>query len=113
MDEDGDLGFERRYHASGEGITWAIEQIDPDYIVPIHTEAMTRQPTDDLGLYLSSIAGACYHGRDFCCTEQPSEVGRSLSTWAKKSFVGSSTNWSPEATSPLTTLGEHFSGGEA
>jgi ribonuclease J len=26
-------------HASGEDITWAIEQIDPDYIVPIHTEA--------------------------------------------------------------------------
>jgi hypothetical protein len=33
-----------------------------------------RQPTDDLGLYLSSIAGACYQGRDFCCTEQPSEA---------------------------------------
>jgi ribonuclease J len=43
MDENGDLGFERHYHASGhasgEDITWAIEQIDPDYIVPIHTEA--------------------------------------------------------------------------
>jgi ribonuclease J len=43
MDKNGDLGFERRYHASGhasgEDITWAIEQIDPDYIVPIHTEA--------------------------------------------------------------------------
>jgi len=25
--------------ASGEDITWAIEQIDPDYIVPIHTES--------------------------------------------------------------------------
>jgi hypothetical protein len=36
MDKNGDLGFERRYHASGhasgEDITWAIEQIDPDYI---------------------------------------------------------------------------------
>jgi ribonuclease J len=46
MDENGDLGFERRYHvsghASGEDITWAIEQIDPDYIVPIHTEARER-----------------------------------------------------------------------
>ena len=31
-----------------------------------------RQPKDDLGLYLSSIAGACYQGRDFCCTEKPS-----------------------------------------
>jgi ribonuclease J len=43
MDESGNLGFERCYHvsshASGEDITWAIEQIDPDYIVPIHTEA--------------------------------------------------------------------------
>ena len=27
-------------HASGEDITWAIEQTDPDYIVPIHTEVM-------------------------------------------------------------------------
>jgi ribonuclease J len=43
LDEDGDLYFEKRYHASGhasgEDITWAIDQIDPDYIVPIHTEA--------------------------------------------------------------------------
>ena len=43
LDENGNLGFEERYHASGhasgEAITWAIEQIDPDYIVPIHTEA--------------------------------------------------------------------------
>jgi ribonuclease J len=35
--------FDKRFHASGhasrEDITWAIEQIDPDYIVPIHTEA--------------------------------------------------------------------------
>ncbi len=30
-----------------------------------------RQPTDDLGLYLSSIAGAIYQGRDFCWSEQP------------------------------------------
>jgi ribonuclease J len=41
--ENGDLGFEKHYHASGhasgEDITWAIDQIDPDYIVPIHTEA--------------------------------------------------------------------------
>jgi ribonuclease J len=43
LDESGNLGFENCYHASGhascEDITWAIEQIDPDYIVPIHTEA--------------------------------------------------------------------------
>jgi ribonuclease J len=35
--------FDKRYHASGhasrEDITWAIDQIDPDYIVPIHTGA--------------------------------------------------------------------------
>ena len=35
--------FDKRFHASGhasrEDITWAIDQIDPDYIVPIHTEA--------------------------------------------------------------------------
>ena len=43
LDENGDLDFEKRYHASGhasgEDITWAIDQIDPDCIVPIHTEA--------------------------------------------------------------------------
>ena len=43
LDEDGAPCFEKRYHASGhaseEDITWAIDQIDPDYIVPIHTEA--------------------------------------------------------------------------
>ena len=33
-----------------------------------------RNPTDDLGLYLSSIASASYQGRDFCCTEKPSEA---------------------------------------
>ena len=41
--ENGVLGFEKRYHASGhasgEDITWAIEQIDPEWIVPVHTEA--------------------------------------------------------------------------
>jgi ribonuclease J len=35
--------FDKQYHASGhasrEDITWAIDQVDPDYIVPIHTEA--------------------------------------------------------------------------
>jgi ribonuclease J len=43
LGEDGIPCFEKCYHASGhasgEDITWAIEQIDPDYIVPIHTEA--------------------------------------------------------------------------
>ena len=43
LDEDGAACFEKRYHASGhasgEDITWAIDQINPDYIVPIHTEA--------------------------------------------------------------------------
>jgi len=43
VDDNGDLEFENRYHASGhasaEDITWAIEQIDPDCIVPVHTEA--------------------------------------------------------------------------
>ena len=33
-----------------------------------------RQPSDDLGLYLSSVAGMNYQGRDFCCTEEPSEA---------------------------------------
>ncbi|VVB67431.1 Uncharacterised protein [uncultured archaeon] len=37
LHENGDLSFEKRYHASGhasgEDITWAIEQIDPDYIL--------------------------------------------------------------------------------
>jgi len=35
--------FEREFHASGhasrEDLTWIIEMIDPDLIVPIHTEA--------------------------------------------------------------------------
>ena len=43
LDKDGVPSFEKCYHASGhasgEDITWAIEQIDPDYIVSIHTEA--------------------------------------------------------------------------
>jgi ribonuclease J len=42
LDEEGIPCFEKRYHvsghASGEDITWAIDQMDPDYIVPIHTE---------------------------------------------------------------------------
>ena len=32
-----------------------------------------RQPSDELGLYLSSVATMNYQGRDFCCTEKPSE----------------------------------------
>ena len=43
LGENGVPSFENRYHASGhaseEDITRAIDQIDPDYIVPIHTEA--------------------------------------------------------------------------
>jgi ribonuclease J len=43
LDEKGDPIFEKRYHASGhasgEDIRWAIDKIDPDCIVPIHTEA--------------------------------------------------------------------------
>ena len=35
--------FDKRFHASGhasrEDITWVINQIDPDHIVPVHTEA--------------------------------------------------------------------------
>ena len=35
--------FDKRFHASGhasrEDITWVIDQVDSDYIVPIHTEA--------------------------------------------------------------------------
>jgi ribonuclease J len=41
VDEKGELSFDGRYHASGhasgEDIAWAIEQIDPDWIVPVHT----------------------------------------------------------------------------
>lgn len=43
FDEKGELRFDGRYyvsgHASAEDITWAIEQIDPDRIVPVHTKA--------------------------------------------------------------------------
>jgi ribonuclease J len=31
--------FHASGHASREDIAWAIEQIDPDYIIPIHAEA--------------------------------------------------------------------------
>jgi ribonuclease J len=38
-----DLDFDGRFHASGhasgEDITWVIDQVDPEYIIPIHTEA--------------------------------------------------------------------------
>ena len=34
--------FDKMFHASGhaskEDITWVIDQVDPDHIVPIHTE---------------------------------------------------------------------------
>lgn len=33
-----------------------------------------RQPSDKLGLCLSSIANMSYQGRDFCCTEEPCEA---------------------------------------
>jgi ribonuclease J len=33
-----------------------------------------RQPSDELGLYLSSVAAINYQGRDFCCTKKPSEA---------------------------------------
>ena len=33
-----------------------------------------RQPADDLGLFLGSVADMSYQGKDFCCTEQPSEA---------------------------------------
>ena len=33
-----------------------------------------RQPADDLGFYLGSVAGMSYQGKDFCCTEPPSEA---------------------------------------
>jgi mRNA degradation ribonuclease J1/J2 len=48
LNEKGDPIFEKCYHASGhasgEDITWAIKQIDPDYIVPIHPRLGTGLP---------------------------------------------------------------------
>ena len=32
-----------------------------------------RQPADELGLYLESVASMNYLGKDFYCTETPSE----------------------------------------
>jgi ribonuclease J len=46
-------------------------EIDMAYFSP-------RQPADDKGLYLGSIAGMSYQGKDFCCTEPPSEALASL-----------------------------------
>ena len=49
-----------------------------------------RQPADDLGLYLGSVAGMSYHGKDFCCTEPPSEAlgyPSILEARAKEGFV--------------------------
>ncbi|MCJ7445495.1 MAG: ribonuclease J [Methanotrichaceae archaeon] len=43
-DEDGEYkpAFDHRYHASGhasgDDIRWVIDQIDPDHLVPVHTE---------------------------------------------------------------------------
>jgi ribonuclease J len=35
--------FDKRFHASGhasrEDLKWVIDQVDPDYLVPIHTES--------------------------------------------------------------------------
>jgi mRNA degradation ribonuclease J1/J2 len=43
LDENRFPCFEKRYNASGnasgEDITWIIDPIDPDYMIPIHTEA--------------------------------------------------------------------------
>ena len=47
-----------RQHTSLEG--------DTTYFSP-------RQPSDEMGLYLSSVATINYQGRDFCCTKKPSE----------------------------------------
>jgi ribonuclease J len=51
-------GMQDTVNASVEG--------DTAYISP-------RQPADDLGLYLESIANSNYLGRDFYCTKEPSE----------------------------------------
>jgi ribonuclease J len=55
MDHCGNIGMLRE-GMQDTGVS-SLE-MDPAYFSP-------RQPTDDLGLYLSSIAGACYQGRDF------------------------------------------------
>jgi ribonuclease J len=34
----------------------------------------TRKPADDKGFYLESVSGMSYQGKDFCCTEPPSEA---------------------------------------
>jgi ribonuclease J len=41
LDENGKPAFEPHYHASGhasrEDLTWVIDQVDPDVLIPVHT----------------------------------------------------------------------------
>jgi hypothetical protein len=37
-------------------------------------QGQVSQPADELGFYLGSVAGMNYQGKDFCCTEPPSEA---------------------------------------
>jgi ribonuclease J len=79
MDHCGNIGMLRKdipIVASPESIVImkgmqdaGISSLDTDtaYFSP-------RQPADDLGLYLGSVAGMSYQGKDFCCTEPPSEA---------------------------------------
>ncbi|VVB62611.1 Ribonuclease J [uncultured archaeon] len=79
MDHCGNIGMLREdipIVASPESIV-IMKGLQDSGVSSIETDTAyfsPRQPTDDLGLYLSSIAGASYQGRDFCCTEEPSEA---------------------------------------
>lgn len=77
MDHCGNIGMLRRdipLVASPESIV-IMKGMQDSGVTSLETDTAyfsPRQPSDDQGLYLSSVAGMSYQGRDFCCTEDPS-----------------------------------------
>lgn len=78
MDHCGNIGFLRKdipIVASPESIVImkGMQDTANASIGGDTTYFSPRQPADELGLYLGSVATQNYQGRDFCCTKEPSE----------------------------------------
>jgi len=79
MDHCGNIGMLRRdipLVASPESIV-IMKGMQDCGVTSLETDTAyfsPRRATDDLGLYLSSVAGMSYQGRDFCCTDEPSQA---------------------------------------
>ncbi|OQB25359.1 MAG: Beta-lactamase superfamily domain protein [Euryarchaeota archaeon ADurb.Bin190] len=77
MDHCGNIGMLRRdipLVASAESIV-IMKGMQDCGVTSLETDTAyfsPRQPSDEVGLYLSSVAGMSYQGRDFCSTEKPS-----------------------------------------